>query len=221
MIQFMSASYGLRKEEFEMSEYQRLGESRLGLWQKPYDEAAQINVRAQMYADSTTAQIGGAWLSTPEIKEVEDWGCGLCGLKHFLRPDIQYRGLDGSKNQYTTDVVDLVEYHSTVDGLFMRAVLEHNHDWKVILSNALMSFQEKMVLVLFTPWQKETKVIARYEKFSGTEVTMIDYGYAKEDIYDALAKEAVKWFEISGIMCSSQYDVEHMFFIEPASSDGL
>jgi len=42
----------------------------------------------------------------------------------------------------------------------MRHVLEHNYDWVRILDNALASFNERMVLILFTPERAATQQIS-------------------------------------------------------------
>jgi hypothetical protein len=81
---------------------------------------------------------------------VEDWGCGGRYLSECLRPHQRYIGVDGSGHPDRR--VDLRAYRSEVDGVFMRAVLEHNYDWWDILQGFLRSFTKRAVLVLFTPW---------------------------------------------------------------------
>lgn len=86
-----------------------------------------------------------AWLSG---LSVEDWGCGYARFKDFHKGG--YRGVDGTPG-WADHVADLTTYRSSTDGLLLRHVLEHNHDWRSILTNALASFTKRLVLVVFTP----------------------------------------------------------------------
>ncbi|MPZ20855.1 MAG: hypothetical protein GEV06_23545 [Luteitalea sp.] len=63
----------------------------------------------------------------------------------------RYRGIDGTALPFCDEVVDLVQYRSTVPGIFMRHLLEHNDDWARVLDNALASLTERMVLDLSSP----------------------------------------------------------------------
>jgi len=95
-----------------------------------------------------TYVLGAGWLLPCD--QIEDWGCG----KGFLRtvvPADKYRGIDGSASRFCDEVVDLVNYQSTVAGVFMRHVLEHNPNWHAVLDNACASFTQRMALILFTP----------------------------------------------------------------------
>jgi len=182
--------------------------SRLGLWSKVHRE---INTRT-LYSDPTTARIGGAFLSISEINLVEDWGCGGGGFKDYLRDDITYIGLDGSESKFADKTVDLEDYRSNVDSIFMRNVLEHNPGWRSILNNAMRSFQKRMVLVMFTPWQKKTHTIQSYPNFNDTGVDMIDIGFKRADIIKRFPKD-VSHFSVDNIVTKSQYRCEHMFFL--------
>ena len=109
------------------------------------------------YGDTMSYEIGAAWLA--ECAMVEDWGCGACWLRTLL-PSARYRGLDRTASPFCDAVVDLVAYRSRVPGVFMRHVLEHNDAWAQILDNAVASFTERMVLILFTPERSVTETIA-------------------------------------------------------------
>jgi len=109
------------------------------------------------YGETTSYEIGAAWLA--ECALTEDWGCGAGWLSTVMPPE-RYRGIDGTASPRCAEVVDLVEYRSTVPGLFMRHILEHNYEWARILDNALASFTERMALILFTPEQETTEEIA-------------------------------------------------------------
>ena len=98
---------------------------------------------------------GMKWLEPCSM--VEDWGCGKMAYAKKYR-DGPYIGIDGTGP--TADMIaDLSTYRSQVPGLFMRGILEHNHDWRVILQNALDSFTQRMFLMLYRPLQDEEKVI--------------------------------------------------------------
>jgi len=91
---------------------------------------------------------GMEWLKNCDM--VEDWGCALCHARKYRDTHAKkgYRGIDGTAGK--ADVIaDLSTYRSLTDGLFMRHVLEHNLDWRIILNNALSSFTKRMSLIMF------------------------------------------------------------------------
>ena len=94
----------------------------------------------------------------------------------------------------------------------MRHVLEHNPNWTIILQNSLKSFNKRMVLTLFTPFQEKTRTIARHPNFNRTGVEMVDIGFARGDIITHFSE--LKWFSIENIKTATQYQIEHMFFLE-------
>src|SRR4051794_34985861 len=79
------------------------------------------------YGDTLTYQLGANYLAG--LDRIEDWGCGLGWLRQYL-PPANYRGIDGSESPFADAVVDLEEYTSDVDGIFMRHILEHNFGWQ-------------------------------------------------------------------------------------------
>jgi hypothetical protein len=138
--------------------------------------------------------------------DVEDWGCGLCGFKILHMGG--YLGVDGTKTPFTDKVVDLREYRSNVEGIMMRHVLEHNYDWRKVLDNATQSFTKRMCLVLFTPFQKETKVMAQN---IGHGVDVPDIGFKQEDINEYLEK--FKW-HMDTVESKCHYGIEYIYYIE-------
>lgn len=88
---------------------------------------------------------------------VEDWGCGTGWSKKFFA---NYKGIDGSPSTFVKkeDIVDLVNYTSSVDNILMRQVLECNIDWRKILENVKKSFKNKFCLIVFTPFEVTTQV---------------------------------------------------------------
>lgn len=88
---------------------------------------------------------------------VEDWGCGTCWAEQYF---VNYTGIDGSPSRCVKpeDVVDLVEYTSSVDNILLRHVLEANKDWEKLLENIKKSFKKKFCLVVFTPTVEKTYI---------------------------------------------------------------
>jgi len=80
--------------------------------------------------------------------DIEDWGGGTAYFKRFIKQS-GYKNIDGSISQFTDIVADLEDYISNTDCIFMRHVLEHNFNWKKVLMNALVSFKNRMALVMF------------------------------------------------------------------------
>lgn len=71
-------------------------------------------------------------------------------------PDTAYRGIDGSASPFADDIVDLTGYTSMVPGIVLRGVLEHNVEWRAVLDNAIASFTDQLIIVLFTPLVERT-----------------------------------------------------------------
>ncbi len=135
-----------------LGEYER--KSNLGKWN--YKNIKQ----PIMYGDEITYKKGAEFLDGQG--DIEDWGCGTGWMKEYIK-DSHYIGIDGSESKFVDKVVDLVEYTSNVDCIFIRHILEHDDNWKRILSNAIKSFKKRMVLVIFTPFSKTTHVLMRHK----------------------------------------------------------
>lgn len=107
------------------------------------------------YIDSDSYRVGASYLSDCEV--VEDWGCGKgwFGLiaKEF---DLKVVGVDGSETPFASKIVDLEEYTTEVEGIFMRSVAEHNFEWEKILNNVAQSFTKKAFVQFYTPMNFET-----------------------------------------------------------------
>jgi hypothetical protein len=101
---------------------------------------------AFIYGDTATYELGAKFLA--DCETVQDWGCGAGGFKRF-RPDSI--GVDGSITPHATFQASLALHDQTSDGIFMRHVLEHNHNWRDILTNAIRRARKKVCVVLFTP----------------------------------------------------------------------
>ncbi len=187
---------------------QTKNENMLGKWDKWYKKITTMG--AFRYGDTVTYKLAADFLK--DMKEVEDWGCGTGGFKRFYNG--KYTGLDGSANPFVDKVVDLLHYRSNVDGIVMRHVLEHNYDWKKILTGATESFNKKFCLILFTPFQDETREIA-HNKQHGVDVP--DIAFARKDIEDFLVP--FKW-RMESHKTKTGYGVEHIYYIEKNNLSG-
>ncbi len=101
--------------------------SNVGKWDGWYRNLSAANQDAVLYGDAVTYLMAAAFLA--DVDEVEDWGCGGGGFRHFCVSS-RYVGLDGSKTPFADKIVDLCTYRSTAPGIMMRHVLEHNYEWE-------------------------------------------------------------------------------------------
>lgn len=107
------------------------------------------------YIDSDSYHVGAKYLS--DCETIEDWGCGK-GWFIFIAEELglDVVGIDGSKTMFANKVVDLEDYTTKVEGIFMRSVAEHNFEWKKILTNLAKSFTKKAFVQFYTPMNTET-----------------------------------------------------------------
>jgi hypothetical protein len=156
------------------------------------------------YGDTTSYEIGAAWLAGCAL--IEDWGCGTGWLRTLLPPG-RYRGLDGTASPCCDAVVDLVAYRSTVPGVFLRHVLEHNYAWARLLDNALASFTERMVCILFTPERPVTAEIAFRR-----DVGVPDIAFRLADITDRFPPDVT--YTVHRLLSATQYGGETILLLE-------
>lgn len=102
------------------------------------------SVRA--FGDTVTYEIVADFL---DGYSVEDWGCGYGFYKTLHRGP--YRGIDGVDTGSQDHIQDLSTYTSDVDAIMMRAVLEHNYNWRDILYNCATSAKKRLAIVVVTP----------------------------------------------------------------------
>jgi hypothetical protein len=153
------------------------------------------------YGDETSYAKGMAYLDGHGA--IEDWGCGTAFAKRFATRS-SYIGIDGSRSAFRDKAADLRTYTSKADCIFMRHVLEHNYEWRRILTNAVASFKRRMVLVIFTPFADETRPIAIW---SGIP----DIAFRKEDLTEIFGHLV---YSEESLQTETQYKTEHIFYIE-------
>lgn len=179
--------------------------SMLGKWDKLYKNTKHV----KFYGDTRTYRLAGEFMKN--MAEVEDWGCGTGGFRKFYSG--KYTGIDGSANPFVDKIVDLRTYRSSVDGIVMRHVLEHNYDWELILRNALASFKKKFCFIIFTPFVERTGEIAHNKKFG---VDVPDIAFNKGHIEAALY--GLRW-RMESHKTNTQYGTEHIYYVEKKSAD--
>jgi hypothetical protein len=175
--------------------------SNLGKWESWYSNLSA----PESYGDSKSYRIGAEELSN--CSEVEDWGCGKGWFAQFLPDHVRYTGLDGSHSKFADKIVDLEKYTSTVEGVFMRHVLEHNYEWETVLSNALDSFTKKFVLCIFTPFSRgKTKQIGYTDS-----IGIPDLSLSKKKLESMLEQYAYVYKNIESP--ETFYGKEHIYII--------
>jgi hypothetical protein len=182
----------------ERSDQKRL--TNIGKWAAWYRDLEE----PWAYGDPTSYEIGAAWLAGCAL--IEDWGCGAGWLRTVLPAD-RYRGLDGTASPSCDAVVDLVTYRSTVPGVFIRHVLEHNEAWARILDNAVASFTDRMVLILFTPEREMTEAIAFHP-----EVGVPDIAFRLADLTNRFPPDVT--YTVHRIPSATQYGGETIILLE-------
>ena len=152
-----------------------------------------------------TYEPGLSWL-LETCETVEDWGCGMAWGRRYV-PEGRYKGVDGSPaaGPFADVICDLRDWVTSVDGIFMRHVLEHNTDYGVILANAVRSFRKRLVVVGFTPWSDgETR------RLDGGG--LVDLSFAMTDITDHFKGLTFRYEEQD--MPESQYGMNSTFYVE-------
>jgi len=183
-------------------------ESMLGKWDKWYKKVDTIG--SFRYGETVTYQLAADFMA--DIAELEDWGCGTGGFKRFYKG--KYTGVDGSANKFVDKIADLRTYRSKADGIVMRHILEHNYDWKLVLQNAVESFNKKLCIVFFTPFVDETKEIAHNKKYG---VDVPDIAFSKKDLEKFF--EGLSFRLEENIATKTGYGVEHVYYIEKTPAE--
>lgn len=162
------------------------------------------------YGLTETYQLGVDYLA--DCARVEDWGCGKGWMRSLIDQD-RYVGVDGSPSAFADVVVDLAEYRSRVPGVFMRHVLEHDYRWREILENAVASFTERLVVVLFTPLVDATVEVAFND-----DPGVPDLAFSLADITACF--EGLEWSHTT-LESSTHYGTETIFYVERCCPDSV
>jgi len=186
----------------------------LGKWDKIYKNASE----PFSYGESESYPRGIRFLEDAKCRQIEDWGCGLTFASRFVK-NAEYIGIDGSWSRMASKIVDLREYRSEVDGIFMRHVLEHNHEWQRVLENALASFTKRFVLILFTPFNEGGTVNLKPDQArcqtpgvwkNVEEIDVPDLSFRKTDLTRML--QAFRYTE-ENIASPTHFGREHIFYV--------
>ena len=180
------------------------GHATMGKWNSWYKGLKPGDENAVLYGDPLTYWMAASYLA--DVDEIEDWGCGKGGFRLFYQG--HYIGIDGSNTPFAAKTVDLCTYHSSVSGILIRHVLEHNYKWEEILKSALRSFTHKLCIVLFTPFMEKTTEI---DQNSHWGVDVPDLSFSQSDFEQHLT--GVRWRLFKDVSTNSQYKVEHVYFI--------
>jgi SAM-dependent methyltransferase len=148
----------------------------VGKWDTHYEGVT----KRTPYAPTVTYELGADWLEGCET--VADLGCGLGWARNFI-PEARYHGVDGSLTPWADEVADLATWDGKAEGVFMRHVLEHCHDWQAVLDNALASFTKRMALILFTPLAETTHNLGDEPGYEGVPC----YAFKLEDLTERFA----------------------------------
>lgn len=159
------------------------------------------------YGEGQTYKLAADWLEG--CSPIEDWGCGGGYFSQFVPPEA-YIGVDGSRTPYATVTADLVHYRSTCEGLLLRHVLEHSHEWAAILDNALASFTKRMCIVLFTPLVGRTHVLHTEPEYDNVPVI----AFSIDEITEHAERSAVAYFGVStNPTDDAHYGAETMIYL--------
>ena len=182
-------------------------------WNEWYKDLKEENIGSFRYGNTQTYTLGYEFLKTCD--KIEDWGCGAGGFKSLFNKDNlhKYIGIDGSITPFSNIKADLTNYISNVDGIFMRHILEHNYEWKIILENACKSFSKKMCLILFTPFSNQTNEISHNLKHG---VDVPDLSFDKNELISIFKKYNII-YELITIQSETGYNVEHIFYLNKVS----
>lgn len=163
--------------------------------------------RRRRYQCDTTLKRGAAYLSGVGL--VEHWECGTAYFKHLV-PAGCYRGISSLPSSGSDKVADLAAYTSSVDGIFIHHVLEHDLRWRRILHNALASFRHRMVLVVSTPFVRATEEHHRCE-VPDRRGSVSEIHFCRRDLIHEFGTLSFRLEE--NVPTESPFGREHVFYL--------
>lgn len=179
----------------------------LGRWNR-YFVRKDRTIKPHVMGDPHTAKLAAQWLDRSDVTTIEDWGSGHGGFREFVSDRQICTNVDGSESPHTDKVVDLRFYQSEVDAIHLRHVLEHNHNWHLVVDSLVKSFKVCAVITLFTPLVEQTHIIKSYK------TGFVDYAFREEDITSRFSSDITFTIEREISRKKTQYSNETMFFLE-------
>jgi len=190
------------------TEYFWRNETNMHKWDGFYQKLT-TEPSAFAFGDTESYLLGAQFLD--DCNTVEDWGCGAGGFKRY-RPDAI--GVDGSRTPFADKLEDLVNYKSQCEGIFIRHVLEHDRNWRLILHNAMESATKKVVIVLFIPLSgdKTEELLDGTEENRKNGVNVPNLSLSIDDFMDTINPYASKIVQ-DNMISDTQYGQEVIFYI--------
>ena len=187
--------------------------TRLSLWENFWKGRNSKNEYSNSKESNKTMLLSAEIFKNNNVKSIEDWGCGNCVFRYYLDKDIKYIGIDGSNTSYQDKIEDLTQYTSKSDGVYIRHILEHNDEYKKILENAIMSFENTLILVLFTPFtNKNNTEILTTCNLEGRIIP--DIAFNKNYIISLIEQNRCSYQLIENIESKTSYKFENIFIIK-------
>ncbi len=186
--------------------------SRKGLWNNFWNNRDPRKEYISCKRNNVTMLISKEILEKNKVNLIEDWGCGNCVFKEYLS-NTKYVGVDGSKTGYQDKIEDLTKYKTKVEGIYIRHVLAHNHEYKKILENDLQSFEKILILVVFTPFtdKKEIEILSTCN-LKGNQIP--DIAFNKEHLINIIEQNNCSYELIEKIQSNTSYGYENLFIIK-------
>jgi predicted SAM-dependent methyltransferase len=178
--------------------------SMLGKWDGWYSNLKKTP-SAYRYGDTITYRLAANFMQ--DCTSIEDWGCGAGGLRRFCDPE-SYVGVDGSQNPHVDVVDDLRTRRSKPQGIVLRHVLEHNYDWRSVLTSAMASATEKVCVVLFTGFVDQTREID-HNRHAGVDAPTL--AFSKADIEAFFT--GCEFELLENLKTGAGYGVESVYYV--------
>jgi hypothetical protein len=182
--------------------------SNVGKWDEWYKDFKNNETPSSYkYGETLTYKVGAEFLS--DCETIEDWGVGGGG---FLRHCPKAIGVDGSDTPFAQKKhVDLCTYVSSVEGVHMRHVLEHNYEWAKVLENALKSATKKLCITLFIPLKEGDTEELAHNLPHGVDVP--DLAISMDEFVKIIGKHKPKNIETQSFTTDTGYKTEVVYKI--------